>query len=580
MENKRKIIVIVVCILSFLLVGLIVYKKLSSNDMKSFSTVDNIDVNVDKDTSDEEIDWSKYEEEQVSFKDGLIIDKAGVFEFTGNINGTIKVNAPDCDVKIILNNVSIISSNGPAILVEEANNTIISLIGENYIEDSLNYSLDDDINATIFSKDDLILEGDGSLEVKANYSDGIVSKDDLKFNSGTYVIDSVDDAIRGKNAVYILDGKFNITSSGDGIKSTEADDNTKGYILIENGDFNIESELDGLQAESKLIINNGIFKISTGGGSTNVSTSENWGNWGKPGYGYNPSVSNDTLSAKAIKAVSNLVINNGIFEIDSSDDSIHSNAYVGIKDGTFDINSGDDGIHADTELIIDGGNINIKKSYEGLESAKMTINGGQAELVASDDGINIAGGNDSSAMNRPGANNYSSNSDNILVINGGDIKVSAVGDGIDVNGSAYIYSGNVFVSGPTDNGNGVLDYDKEFVVDGGKLVATGSSGMAQGISSSKQYGVVIYFTSNYNVGTKIAISDSDGDEVISTTLEKSSTMLIVSSSDFEKNKTYTITIDGSKYTTFKTSSYITTVGNSGNMGIGGQPGGGPGRPGR
>ena len=106
---------------------------------------------------------------------------------------------------------------------------------------------------------------------------------------------------------------------------------------------------------------------------------------------------------KGLKAGNNIVIEDGTFNLNTSDDSIHSNNYIGISNGTYYISSGDDGIHADNEIIIEGGSIDIKESYEGIEAAKITIYNGDISVVASDDGINVAGGSDSSSMNRPGA---------------------------------------------------------------------------------------------------------------------------------------------------------------------------------
>ena len=40
----------------------------------------------------------------------------------------------------------------------------------------------------MYSKDDLILSGEGILKINGNYEDGIVSKDDLKVTSGSYEI--------------------------------------------------------------------------------------------------------------------------------------------------------------------------------------------------------------------------------------------------------------------------------------------------------------------------------------------------------------------------------------------------------
>lgn len=173
-------------------------------------------------------------------------------------------------------------------------------------------------------------------------------------------------------------------------------------------------------------------------------------------------------------------------------------------------------------------------------------------------GINVAGGNDSSSFNRPGANNFNVNTDNILTINGGNINIDASGDGIDVNGNAYIYSGNIIVYSPTSGADSALDYDGEFVMDGGTLIAGGSSEMTTSISNnSKQYNVLIYFDSTITGEVKIL----NNDEMISYNSNKKYSSLIISSPELVKNTTYTIEVNNDKYKTFTISSITTNVGN-------------------
>lgn len=571
MKNKKSYLI--VCVLVIFFIGIIVYvftKDKKTTTEYSNQTSDSIDMSMD--FTDEDIDWSNYESKDYTLTKSITITTAGVYNLTGTIDdGVVTINTKG-NVKLVLNNVNITNSKGPAIYVKDADTVVIetSSGSTNYLEDSETYSgYDTDEIGTIFSHNDISFEGKGTLVVKSNNEDAIVGKDALKIVSGTYEITAKDDGIRGKDYVYIKNGKFKITSSGDAIKSTNDTDSTKGYVLIENGTFDINATLDGIQAETKLLIKDGIFNIITGGGSVNASTKEEWGHWGS-------SSSTDSESAKGIKAGDNLFIENGTINIDSSDDSMHSNNYIGIKAGTITLSSGDDGIHADTELIIDSGNINIEKSYEGLESSKMTINNGEISVTSSDDGINVAGGNDSSAMGRPGANNFSSNTSNILTINGGSIYVDADGDGIDVNGSAYINGANITVDGPSNGGNGALDYDQEFVINGGTLVAGGASGMAQGASSSsKVYNLLVNFTSTYSSGDKITIEDSNNKEIISYESAKSYSTLVVSSPKLENGKSYTIKVNGSEYKTFTISSITTTIGNSSNNRNMGNMGGGP-----
>lgn len=571
MKNKKLFFGCVVAVLIVLAVTILLYfknNKMLNKDKPSNSTTDSIDMNIDTDNGDEKIDWSNYQDSEYEITKSITITEDGVYNLTGTISdGFIKVNT-EGNVKLVLNNVNITNSSGPAIYIENASDVIIELASnsKNYLEDGSSYSgYDADVIGTVFSHDDITFQGDGELEVISNCEDAIVSKDDLKIVNGKYNITSKDDGIRGKDSVYIQNGTFTINSSGDGIKSTNDTESEKGYILIENGTFKITSTLDGIASQTKLLIQNGTFDITTGGGSSNSSSKDDWGRWGN-----NNDINSE--SAKGLKSGDNLVIENGILNFNTSDDAIHCNNYVGIKAGTLNITSGDDGIHADTELIVDSGNINITKSYEGLEASKITINDGNIDVVASDDGINIAGGNDSSATGRPGENHYSSNTDNVLTINGGNINVNATGDGIDVNGSAYITGGNIIVYGPTNSGNGTLDYDRTFEVNGGTLIAGGSSGMMQSCSSSSSiYNLTIVFDNSYGSGDIITIVDSSNNNIVSYESSKSYSSLVIASPKLKNGSKYTIKINGEEYESFTISSITTTIGNY--NGMGGGPGG-------
>ena len=170
-------------------------------------------------------------------------------------------------------------------------------------------------------------------------------------------------------------------------------------------------------------------------------------------------------------------------------------------------------------------------------------------------------------MGRPGENNYSSSTDNVLTINNGNISVNSTGDGIDVNGSAYITGGNVIVYGPTNSGNGSLDYDRTFEVNGGTLIAGGSSGMLQGCSSSSSiYNLIITFNTNYDSNDIITIVDSSNNEIISYNSDKSYSSLIVASPKLKKGQEYTIKVNNEKYETFTISGITTTIGNYNEMG--------------
>ena len=326
----KKNILITGSILILIFLVLVFFFIENKEKKDKMSTNNDIDISVNLDNGDEKIDWDSFEEKEITLNDHTIeIDEGGIYTLKGNIdNGSIIVNT-NSYVKLILDNINIKNDNGPAIIIESANTTVIELKTgtENYLEDGKEYK-NSEYDGCIFSRDDLVFQGIGTLNIKSNYLDGIVSNDDLKIITGTYIINSNDDGIRGKDSVYIKDGTFTIKSNSDGIKSTNDSDIEKGYINIEKGNFIIESGEDAFQSNKKLIIYDGTYTIKT-----------------------------TDSSSKALKSVDSLVIKNGTFKIDSKDDAIHSNNYVGIENGIIEIISGNDVIHADNEIIVNGGTV-------------------------------------------------------------------------------------------------------------------------------------------------------------------------------------------------------------------------------
>lgn len=431
-------------------------------------------------------------------KNKVTINSSGTYSISGTLrDGQIEVNAGDEDnVQLILNGVNITNSTSSGIYVANSKNTYVILEDgtSNEVTDGENYIFEDtstdEPNAAIFSKSDLFISGTGSLKVNAKYNNGITSKDDLEIADGTISIDSVADGIRGRDSITISSGNIIINSQGDGMKSNNDEDTEKGYVLIEGGTINITSGEDGIQAETVATI--------TGGDIT----------------------------------------------INSVDDSIHSKDKVEINGGTINIKSGDDGIHADSIIDINNGDITIAKSYEGIEAETININNGNIKVTSSDDGVNASGGDDGSSINgRPGQNNFASAGKGTININGGKIVVDASGDGLDANGSIYMKDGTVIVNGPEDNANGSVDYDGEFQITGGLLIAAGSSGMAQSPSEiSSQNSINIF--SAIQANTIVRVEDSNGNEVVTFAPSKNVQSLVISSANIKIGETYKVYTGG------------------------------------
>lgn len=201
------------------------------------------------------------------------IKKGGTYSFTGSIkDGSITTNTSE-EVTIILNSVEINNSKGSCISILGSGSTIIKLVGENKLTDGDTYS-NEDIDAVIFSNAGLTIEGDGSLEINANYKDAISSKTSLVIDSGTYNINANNKAVRSITTLNINGGTFNIRAE-EGIEST--------YIVINDGTYDISASDDGINASDKsdfmsptIEINGGNITINMVQGDTDALDSNGY----------------------------------------------------------------------------------------------------------------------------------------------------------------------------------------------------------------------------------------------------------------------------------------------------------------
>ncbi len=506
----------------------------------------------------------------------VTITEEATYIISGTLtDGMIIVNAEDtAKLQLVLNGVEITSKTSAALYIIKADKVFVTLADgkTNTLANGGSFTAIDEnnIDAAVFSKQDLTFNGSGSLTVTSPAAHGIVCKDDLVFTGGTYTVNSASHGLDANDSVRISSStKLTIDAGKDGIHCENTDDASLGFIYISNGTMNIEAEGDGIAAGAYVQIENGTFDLLIGGGSENGSKehSDNFGGFmggghggGRPGE-MRPSGSQSSTTAtdesstsmKGLKATNSMLISGGNFTINSADDSVHSDVSVIINGGTFTIASGDDAIHAEDTLTITAGKIDISECYEGLEALHIDVQGGDIKLKASDDGLNAAGGTDQSGTTggrdgmfggggKPGGMGGGMSSGNgSIVISGGALYVKASGDGIDANGTLTISGGYTVVTGPTQGDTATLDYDKSATITGGTFIGTGASGMAQTFSDSKQ-GVVAMSVGNQSAGTNITLKDKSGNTIIEYAPELSFAVVILSSPDIVSGETYTITV--------------------------------------
>lgn len=541
-----------------LLSGMLVFTGCSSNSEKTVKdTTQNVNSEMFTDR-DMEVGYDEATSIKIQLDDNNITSSSDSVSISGNTvtikeegtyilngslsDGMVMVDASDtAKIQIVLNGVDITSKTSTALYVKEADKVFVTTAkdSKNSLRNGGTYIAIDDnnIDAVIFSKSDLTLNGTGSLTIDADAGHGIVSKDDLVLTSGTYEINAASHGFSGKDSVRIANGTYTITSVKDGIHAENADDESLGFVYIADGKFTITADGDGISAENYVLMEDGEYTIEAGGGSEN-SKIQHVDSFG-PGAWETTEASSDTTSMKAIKATSDVTINNGTYTIDAADDGIRSNQNVTIAGGIYQIKTADDGMHADETLTISDGNIDITESYEGLEGLNIKVSGGTITLVSSDDGINAAGGNDNSGF-RGFQSETSSVSSGSISITGGTLKLVIEGDGIDSNGDITICGGEIYVNGPANGGNASLDYDGEAKITGGIFVAAGPSEMALNFSTSSTQGAMLATVSNQTAGTAITLKDASVNTLISWEAESDFSSVLISLPELEEGSTYTL----------------------------------------
>ena len=493
----------------------------------------------------------------------VTISKEGCYLISGELeDGQIIVDAGDSDkVQLVLDKASIHCSTGSAILVRNADKVKVTLAAdsENELSDGTEYQTDDDNpDAALFSKDDLVINGSGSLTVQGNYKHGIAGNDDLVITGGRLTVNSLSHALRGKDSVAILDGTFVLTSQKDGIQASNTEDSTKGWVQIDGGNFTIQSSGDGIQAETNLSIYDGSFTITSGGGAVNGAdhTENRGGGFGRPG-GNRPDSANGQTSpemssqpaecgqtpsempsqpaeggqtpsempsqpAEGGQTPSEMPSQPAEGEQSSSGNESDYSELIFDPDD-FDDTSTDDsdttvstkGIKAGNALLIQQGTFVIDSADDAIHSNySVTIDGGSFQLSSGDDGIhaeaylNINGGTTTIAESYEGLEAAQ------IHISGGTTQVSSSDDGLNATGgSSFELVDGLLVlkdisssdTEQTFGGRGGMfevEDNCDITISGGNLTVTTSNG--DGIDSNGSL--------NVSGGTVLVFGSSSGGE--------------------------------------------------------------------
>ncbi len=295
----------------------------------------------------------------------ITVTGAGVYVLTGSAkNVTVTVEAGDGDkVQLVFDGLSVTNTSAPCIYVKSADKVFVTTAegSANTLTVTGTFTADGDTNtdAVIFSKEDLVLNGLGTLTVKST-DNGITCKDDLKITGGTLNINCTSDALEANDSIRMSGGSVTIVSKKDGLHAEYDEDNSVGFIYVCGGTLNVTSGDDGIHATTCVQIDGGEITVNAGEGIEGTY----------------------------------IQLNGGTVNITASDDGVNAAKKSNISTPVAEINGGSltiimgagdtDAIDSNGNLYINGGYVNITArspfDYDGTgkySGGTLIVNGTQ-----------------------------------------------------------------------------------------------------------------------------------------------------------------------------------------------------------
>lgn len=325
--------------------------------------------------------------------DTVTITGEGDYMVSGSLSdGMIIVDVEKTEkVQLVLNGINIKSKYCAAIYVKSADKVFVTLADgtKNSLANGGSFVAIDDnnIDAAIFSKDDLTLNGTGKFVINSPAGHGIVSKNELTIAEGNYEIKALSHGMAGKDSIAIADGTFSITAGEDAIKSDNNDDNTKGSVHIFGGNYTLSAVSDGINALNEINISGGKIvvkksdeglearEINISGGETDITSSDD----GLNATDKRTSTSTETAETTATDAKNvvnvgrgrgfgggsmdeaSINISGGIVRVDAEGDGLDSNGHLLVSGGKIyvagPLNSGNSALDFDIDATISGGTV-------------------------------------------------------------------------------------------------------------------------------------------------------------------------------------------------------------------------------
>lgn len=511
----------------------------------------------------------------ISVEDNMIkIVEGGDFLVTGEAEDMMIYINTDSKVKLRLSGMRLTNNSGPAIFFEKVEKGFITVTEntDNFISDGSEYSVE--AKAAIFSNDDLEIKGGGTLTVTGYYKHAIAGDDDVKIENAILNLTAKTDGIHVNNTFKMTGGTLYITAGSDGIQAEQD-------VLIDGGSIHVLKSEEGIESGTTLTINGGEINIvsSDDGLNSGGGTGGESGMWN--GNGRN------MMSPEGMQGGKNGFISSEVTQDDKSgfSPSKETQGRKGKVASLEGVQSSDGGIVLPEEGQMRG----------AKESRPSEIGSGANEIMPQEGtmpqnstmpqegkmspGVTMP----QKGMNVPpemprGENNIKGNSnsaeeqnttDKTLYINGGVITIQAQGDGVDSNGNIVMTGGELYINGPTGNGNGAIDAN-QFIMTGGTVMAVGSSGMAVGLSGqSTQNGLKINLDIPQAAGTSLILKNAEGDTLIAFTAAKEFSSVVYSSERLAVGETYSLYGNDTLLQTIEMTTAQTSVGNAVRGGFGG-----------
>ncbi|MCR4676858.1 MAG: carbohydrate-binding domain-containing protein [Sphaerochaetaceae bacterium] len=478
----------------------------------------------------------------------VVIASSGKYVVSGSFNGQLAVDSNDnAKIWILFDGVEIYCEDDAAFVNENSDKVFLTLAdgSVNYLSSGSSFSeeaLEENTDATLFSRDDLTINGSGTLTVSGNYKHAIEANDDLVITGGNLILDAVKDGINVNDSLRICNSAITIEAGDDGMATTGED----SYVYIESGTIVINCTDEGILSEGDVIL---------AGGSINISTDKASGH-------------------HAVKAAGTCTVTGGEITFSECYEGIQASC-IDIYDGNLLIYSYDDALNASngttTDMFSMDMGMGMKMDHEAFsfnsDSSERPERGERTapdaeektEMLTEEQSAALEEGSRSfgpmQATEEPEAETEATATESEelpwIHVNGGTITVinseAQDADGFDSNGSIEISGGTVLISLSGTGSNNAIDYGSESggtcTVTGGTVIACGSYSMAEGFdSSSSQCSIMYTISGGVEAGTAVSLLDSEGNTLLSWTVPCSFSCVTLSCPEMKLNETYTVVI--------------------------------------